>query len=525
MSPGIYHHFGLIKSIRQALFPFKPEDLSDTLNMLMGSDGISMAKSSGSQFYAIVGYFPQLQSEVFEIAVYHGYSKPHDANAFFQQTITEAKQLYEEGMEFKGKRIRVVISALVADAPLRAWATCTKSHSSKLDGCGPCTGNGVSLGLPRTNESFRQQRDRSHHHRHSIFENLEYFDLVRDVPLDAMHLFDFGLMKRMFDYLMRTKYPIPNVTLSPAILRQFDASFQSLNPFISRVDFARQPRSIKELPRWKSAEFRQVLLYTGVVIFKKYLSSAFYLHFLHLHYAVKLLSSSPWYREDNETAFQLIQRFILKAPELYTDKFVCYNLHAAYHVPHQSLHHGPIYGYSAYIMENHYGHMKHYLAKNDLPLSQLVKRIYERWNAQELLLKYRIIPNPLVQLSIPHTNGPTINNFSGQQFKKATKYLSWQLSCVEPDNCVYLRDLSIVLIVNFVVFNGKNVLIGRRFLNQTDHNKDVIPSSVVCEYLVSNLSPRLEAWELSQVKWKGVKLPANFPQVSDYFVVLPLSNK
>jgi hypothetical protein len=79
--------------------------------------------------------------------------------------------------------------------------------------------------------------------------------------------------------------------------------------------------------------------------------------------------------------------------------------------------------------------------------------------------------------------------------------------------------------VNFVVFNGKNVLIGRRFLNQTDHNKDVIPSSVVCEYLVSNLSPRLEAWELSQVKWKGVKLPANFPQVSDYFVVLPLSNK
>ena len=121
-----------------------------------------------------------------------------------------------------------------------------------------------------------QQRDRSHHHRHSIFENLNYFDLVLDVPLDAMHLFDFGLMKRMFDYLMRTKYPIPNVSLSPAILRQFNVSFQSLKPFISRLDFARQPRTIKELPRWKSAEFRQVLLYTGVVIFKKYLSSDFY---------------------------------------------------------------------------------------------------------------------------------------------------------------------------------------------------------------------------------------------------------
>ena len=86
----------------------------------------------------------------------------------------------------------------------------------------------MSLGVPRTNESFRQQRDRSHHHRPSIFENLEYFDRGGDVPLDAMHLFDFGLMKKMFDYLMRTKYPIPNVTHSSAILRQFDASFQLL---------------------------------------------------------------------------------------------------------------------------------------------------------------------------------------------------------------------------------------------------------------------------------------------------------
>ena len=65
------------------------------------------------------------------------------------------------------------------------------------------------------------------------------------------------------------------------------------------------------------------------------------------------------------------------------------------------------------------------------------------------------------------------------QFQKAKKYLSWQLSCVEPDNCVYLKDFSIVLIENFVVFHGKNVLIGRRFLNQTDHNRDLIPSSVV----------------------------------------------
>ena len=103
------------------------------------------------------------------------------------------------------------------------------------------------------------------------------------------------------------------------------------------------------------------------------------------------------------------------------------------------------------------------------------------------------------------------------QFQKAKKYLSWQLSCVEPDNCVYLKEFSIVLIKNFVVFNGKFFLIGRRFLNQTNHNRDVIPSSVVAEYLVSNLSITLEAWELDQIKWKGVKLTPNFPILSDFF--------
>ena len=104
------------------------------------------------------------------------------------------------------------------------------------------------------------------------------------------------------------------------------------------------------------------------------------------------MSVSPWYRDDNEISFQLIQRFIVQAPQLFFEKFVCYNLHAAYHVPRQALRHGPVYRYSAYIMENHYRHMKHYLAKNDLPLSQLVKRIYERWNAQHSVASQCVSP-------------------------------------------------------------------------------------------------------------------------------------
>jgi hypothetical protein len=51
------------------------------------------------------------------------------------------------GKELKGKRIGVIISVLVTDAPLHAWATGTKYYSSKLDGYGPCTRNKLILGV------------------------------------------------------------------------------------------------------------------------------------------------------------------------------------------------------------------------------------------------------------------------------------------------------------------------------------------------------------------------------------------
>jgi hypothetical protein len=37
-----------------------------------------------------------------------------------------------------------------------------------------------------------------------------------------------------------------------------------------------------------------------------------------------------------------------------------------------------------------------------------------------------------------------------KQFKRAKKIGEWQVTCEEPDNCIFLNDLSVAIVRNFV---------------------------------------------------------------------------
>ena len=88
MDPGQYHHRGLEAGVRQALDPFGVQDVADHLQIYVGIDGVSLTKSSTSQFWPIVGFIPSLpSSELFEIGVYWGLSKPKCSNQFLRPLI------------------------------------------------------------------------------------------------------------------------------------------------------------------------------------------------------------------------------------------------------------------------------------------------------------------------------------------------------------------------------------------------------------------------------------------------------
>ena len=57
-------------------------------------------------------------------------------------------------------------------------------------------------------------------------------------------------------------------------------------------EFSRQPRSLKDLDRWKATEFRQFLLYTGPIVLQDIISDNVYEHFLALSMTLTILQQS-----------------------------------------------------------------------------------------------------------------------------------------------------------------------------------------------------------------------------------------
>jgi hypothetical protein len=129
-------------------------------------------------------------SPPFPIGVFHAFSKLTSSNAFLFDLIAEAKALYEIGFLFKEKRYLVKIESFMCDAPARAMILSIKGHSSELNGCTRCKGFGRYVGESCTNISFREKQCACHQNCQSILENLYHLDMIKDIPLDPMHLLD-----------------------------------------------------------------------------------------------------------------------------------------------------------------------------------------------------------------------------------------------------------------------------------------------------------------------------------------------
>jgi len=234
---------------------------------------------------------------LFLVALYYGSGKPTSLPEFLEEFLTEFQQLKNNGVQQENKTFHFNIKAFVCDAPARAYLKCIKGHTGYF-ACERCTIKGYWKSnriIFHSLESFPLRTDTRfltgnyREHQVGVSPLLNYgISCIKGFCLDYMHLVCLGVVKRILWFFKRG--PV-DCRLS---YRQMHEISGVLVSFSGKVpsEFARQPRSLHELERWKATEFRQFLLYTGPVVLRKVVSKKVYNHFLSLTVGISILLDS-----------------------------------------------------------------------------------------------------------------------------------------------------------------------------------------------------------------------------------------
>ncbi len=370
----------------QLLKHFKkyPADIvreTNSLEISLNVDGLPLFKSSGMSLWpvlcAIVSMKPVV---VFPVVLTCGNSKPKDLE-FLEDLVRDLGDVLENGLKDDGRVIEVTLRCIVCDAPARALVKGTRLCSGYF-GCDKCAQKGLWVGRVtyplvkgielRTDLSFREQDNEGHHHGTSPFCNIQV-DMIKKFPIDYMHQLCLGVMRKLILTWMRGKR---EVKISAGQVETISAKLLDLKSCIPNT-FARKPRSLADVDRWKATEFRQFLLYTGKIVLNGILRPDQFEHFLCLSVASCILVCPMLAQSHRDYAKQMMEYFVEQGKILYGDEFLVYNVHSMVHLADEVKEFGSLDACSSFPFENYMQKLKRLVRSGKNPIAQVAKRMSE----------------------------------------------------------------------------------------------------------------------------------------------------
>lgn len=328
--------------------------------------------------------------------MYHGLRKSQDANEFMSDFVNEFIHLSQNGITVCNKTYVIAINAILYDAPARAFVTCTKGHIGYF-ACSKCIQEGDFVqnrvifpetdNLLRIDNSFKNRTHPEHHTGDSILEKLP-IGMVSQIPLDYMHFVCLGIMKHLLKFWLRGS---KNIRLSNENINFVSHTLIAIKPYITS-EFARKLRDLSEVDRW-TTEFRQFLMYTGIIIMKSVRLTSYYNHFLSFSVAIKILTDAHLCITDYTYAKSLLLWFVSNYGKLYDDEYISYNVHNLIHLADDVKNFGCLDNFSSFKFENHLQKIKKKVRQSRKPLEELSNHICEE-------LQLPIQPYPVVQYPI-----------------------------------------------------------------------------------------------------------------------------
>lgn len=255
----------------------------------IGADGFQFTKNGKRTGWPIIGYIVGSGLDPFIIGLYVGDEKPKSVDDLMRPLFQELDKIKRVGgiKIISANETRLVpVEVFIADSPARAYLTSTKGHMGSY-GCHRCNALQKKYNYPPTEgeESTDSTfNDRLHVDHHSddyrvkkyLLEEYKY-KMVTQFPIDGMHALDQGLGKLTVKAVVQKKIKKGSMDHEKVPSEcERHGTYKDCAPSL----FSRKPRPLSDFGKFKATEFRQFLLYTGLVLMKDLLTTSGYYHFL-----------------------------------------------------------------------------------------------------------------------------------------------------------------------------------------------------------------------------------------------------
>lgn len=529
ISNGDYCHFNFESILEKILICTKryTDDVVEQINLLVGIDGLPISDSSSSCLWPIL-CSDTLTKQVHVIGVFHGYSKPQDANEYLQMFVNDITNFINNGITHESRIVRINFHALICDTPAKSFVLSVKAHTG-YNSCTKCTINGVYVDrtvcfvTERMNETLRTDDGFSrgiyrgdYQLEDTILKEVPNFGCISSVPLDYMHVICLGVMKKLILLWLKR---VNNRNLAETIERKVT---QCLLQYRNSVptDVVRKPRALKDFGHWKATEFRVFLLYLGPIALHNAIPREMYDNFLILHVAVVLLSRADLAldRDTVKYAEQLMLTFVKGFERIYGARYMSHNVHSLLHIAADVRKYGAVDEFSAFRFENHMQSLKKLIRKGDKPLQQLARRLHEIEMVEKLTENY--LKRTEMRCEKEHRNGPILDDLDVKCQFKTIYNNRISIHCDNKNNCCLLSNGTYVSIKNIIeLTSGELCIIGKRLTRLQSLYEKPLSSDIIGINVVSFNTPSLQKWPVSEIRAKAWIIPL-IDQES--FAVFPL---
>ena len=414
-------------------------------------------------------------------------------------------------MIVNNRNYAIQIDCFVCDAPARSFIKNVKSHNG-YHRCEKCMQQGVDISnrmtFPETTAKLRNDSDfekmiNEKYRRSPTPLSALQFGLVTGFVLDYMHLVCLGVVRKLLKFWLGGKIS----TCENSASRLSAQTVQGLSDRLLRLgycipqEFARKPRALCEIDRWKATEFRQFILYTGPVVLSGVLSDNVYNHFMLLFCGITLLTSPLYCQEYADYAQSLLVHFVTACEGIYGADFLVYNVHGLTHLAEDVKRHGSLDSFSAFPFENQLKTLKRLVRKSGNPLEQCIRRLAEK----RTFAKLKEFPDQGFALpKVEHSLGPVPEDYDGCVQFMQLKFHKYKINIKRfpHDCCVAIKENGPVLIVNILLHGDGLYVVCRPFKVLSDLFSYPLESSKIGVYKVNGLLKDLVVFRVSEIMFK-----------------------